>query len=82
MPLSFDNTEVAFAYKSDKDLRKARFLFATMGIDWLVKLGLNLTPWFIKAKLPINDLIRNTIFKQFVQVINAKYDCCIIIIIR
>jgi proline dehydrogenase len=66
MPLSFDNTEVAFAYKSDKDLRKARFLFATMGIDWLVKLGLNLTPWFIKAKLPINDLIRNTIFKQFV----------------
>jgi len=66
MPLSFDNTEFAFAYKSDKELRKARFLFATMGIDWLVKLGLKLTPWFIKARIPINDLIRNTIFKQFV----------------
>jgi Proline dehydrogenase len=66
MPLSFDNTEYAFAYKSDKELKKARFLFSTMRKGWLVKLGLKLTPWIIKAKLPVNDLIRNTIFKQFV----------------
>jgi proline dehydrogenase len=37
-----------------------------MGIGWLVKLGTRITPWAIKAHLPINTLIRNTIFKQFV----------------
>ena len=64
--ISFDNTEIAFAYKTNKELKRARLLFSSMGIDWLVRLGLQLTPWAIKAHLPINGLIRNTIFKQFV----------------
>ncbi|MEO6453814.1 MAG: proline dehydrogenase family protein [Ginsengibacter sp.] len=64
--ISFDNTEFAFDYKSDKELRKAQFLFSTMGIHWLVKLGTRLTPWAIKTGLPINGLIKNTIFSQFV----------------
>jgi proline dehydrogenase len=66
MNISFDNTEFAFAYKTDKELKKARFLFSSMDIAWLVKLGTKITPWAIKAKLPVNGLIRNTIFKQFV----------------
>lgn len=66
MNISFDNTEFAFAYKTTKELKKAKFLFSSMGIGWLVKLGTRLTPWAIKAHLPINGLIRNTIFKQFV----------------
>jgi len=66
MDISFDNTEFAFAYKTDKDLKKASLLFSTMNIGWLVKLGTRLTPWAIKAKLPINGIIKNTIFKQFV----------------
>ena len=64
--ISFDNTQFAFAYKTNKELEKAKFLFSSMGIGWLVKLGTRLTPWAIKAHLPINGLIRNTIFKQFV----------------
>ncbi len=64
--ISFDNTEFAFEYKSDKELRKARFLFSSMGKPWLVKLGTRLTPWAIKAGLPVNGLIRGTIFSQFV----------------
>jgi len=64
--ISFDNTEFAFAYKSDKELQKAKFLFSSMGIGWLVKLGTRLTPWAIKAGLPINGVIRKTIFQQFV----------------
>ncbi len=65
-PISFDNTELAFQYKSDKELKKAKFLFSSMGKGWLVKLGTRLTPWAIKAGLPINGIIRNTIFSQFV----------------
>ena len=64
--ISFDNTEFAFEYKSDKELKKARFLFSTMSKPWLVKLGTRLTPWAIKSGVPINGLIRNTIFSQFV----------------
>lgn len=64
--ISFDNTEFAFEYKSDKELRKARFLFSSMGKPWLVNLGTRLTPWAIKTGLPVNGLIRDTIFSQFV----------------
>jgi proline dehydrogenase len=65
-PISFDNTEFAFQYKSDKQLRKARFLFSLMGKTWLVKMGTRLTPWAIKMHFPIKGLIRRTIFSQFV----------------
>lgn len=64
--ISFDNTENAFAYKSDSSLRKAHFLFSSMGIAPLVQLGTRITPWAIKAGLPIKGIIRNTIFEQFV----------------
>jgi proline dehydrogenase len=65
-PLSFDNTEYAFAYKSDAALRKAKFLFSSMGIPWLVKLGTRLTPLAMNLGLPVNGIIRNTLFSQFV----------------
>ena len=64
--ISFENTQVAFEYKSDKELKKAKFLFSSMGKAWLVKLGLKLTPWALKVGLPVKDLIRQTIFTQFV----------------
>ncbi len=64
--VSFENTKNAFAYKSDVELKKARFLFQSMGKSFLVKWGTRLTPWAIRLKLPIRGLIRNTIFAQFV----------------
>jgi proline dehydrogenase len=64
--LSFDNTQIAFANKSDADLAQSNFLFSCMNIPWLVKFGTQITPWAIKVGLPIKGLIRATIFKQFV----------------
>lgn len=64
--ISFDNTEFAFEYKTSKQLKKASFLFSLMGKPWLVKIGTRLTPWSIKAGLPVRRIIRNTIFQQFV----------------
>jgi proline dehydrogenase len=66
MNISFDNTENAFAYKSDKELKGARFLFSTMGFSWFVQIGTRLTPFIMKTGLPVHGLIRKTIFKQFV----------------
>lgn len=64
--ISFENTENAFSYKSDKDLKQAEFLFSSMGYQWLVNMGTRITPWAIRAGLPIKGIIRNTIFRQFV----------------
>jgi len=64
--ISFDNTQNAFAYKSDSELKRARFLFNSMSYPWLVKVGTRITPWAIRSGLPIKGLIRKTIFKQFV----------------
>lgn len=64
--ISFDNTEFAFEYKTDKQLRRARFLFSLMGKPWIVKLGTRLAPWSIRAGLPVKGIIRATIFQQFV----------------
>ncbi|MBZ4191672.1 proline dehydrogenase family protein [Niabella beijingensis] len=64
--VSFDNTELAFKYKSEKELKQAKLLFSLMGQPALVKLGTRLTPWAIKNKLPVKGMIRSTIFKQFV----------------
>lgn len=64
--LNFDNTEKAFAYKTDRQLKKARFLFTAMQYAPLVKIGTRLTPWAIKSGLPIKGLIKNTLFQQFV----------------
>jgi proline dehydrogenase len=64
--LSFDNTEYAFEYKTDKQLKRARFLFSLMGKPWIVKLGIKLAPWSVRIGLPVKGLIRKTIFSQFV----------------
>ncbi|MEP7141616.1 MAG: proline dehydrogenase family protein [Ferruginibacter sp.] len=65
--ISFGNTEYAFAYKKDADLKRAHFLFSMMGTQWLVNLGLKLTPLAIKWNIPFTkSIIRKTIFKQFV----------------
>lgn len=66
MNISFDNTENAFAYKTDKELKGARLLFKTMEYPWFVQVGTRLTPFVMKTGLPVHGLIRKTIFRQFV----------------
>ncbi|MDI9320327.1 MAG: proline dehydrogenase family protein [Phycisphaerales bacterium] len=61
----FDNTEIAFLYRSDRELKQARFLFASMGSAALTKVGMALTKCALALHLPINGLIKSTIFKQF-----------------
>lgn len=65
--LSFDNTELAYAYKSNAELKKAKFLFSVMHSPLLLKIGLALTPPAIKWNCPfVKPLLRKTIFSQFV----------------
>ncbi len=65
--ISFDNTEYAFAYKTTSELKKAHFLFSTMGNPFLLKTGLSLMPAAIKWNIPFTKpILRSTIFSQFV----------------
>lgn len=65
LSLSFENTAIAFESKTDKALKKADFLFSSIGKPWLVKIGATMTPLALKLGLPIKGLIRSTIFSQF-----------------
>lgn len=64
--ISFDNTEIAFESKTNRELKRAHFLFNTIGKPWMVKFGKGFTSFAFSIGLPIKSIIRATIFKQFV----------------
>lgn len=64
--VSFENTEQAFAYRSDADLRKSYFLFRMIGNPGLVTFGNWATRWALKLNLPIKGVVKKTIYRQFV----------------
>ncbi len=70
----FDNTEVAFALKSDTELDRAYFLFKLIASQPLVRIGTAVTNFAIKAHLPVEGLIRATVFDHFCGGIN-EVDC-------
>jgi proline dehydrogenase len=61
----FNNTEIAFRYRNNKELKRARFLFSSMGSPGLVKIGMKLTNLAINWNLPVKGLIKSTLFDQF-----------------
>lgn len=63
--VSFDNTEIAFSSKSDKQLRKALMLFKLIGNNFLMKFGQKATMAVLALRLPVNGIIKATIFEQF-----------------
>lgn len=63
--ISFDNTEIAFASKSDADLNRSYLLFTMVSRTSWVKIGKRFTNIAFSLRLPISGLIKATIFKQF-----------------
>jgi len=61
----FQNTEIAFAYKSNRELSKAFYLFKIVGSPWIVKLGRILTQVMLALRLPIGWAIKPTIYSHF-----------------
>lgn len=61
----FDNTQNAFSLKSDTELERAHFLFKLIDSEPLVKIGTAVTNFALKAKLPVEGLIRATVFDHF-----------------
>ena len=72
--LIFDDTEIAFSLKTDSQLERAYFLFKMISIEPLVRIGTAATNFAIKAHLPIEGLIRSTVFDHFCGGVNEE-DC-------
>lgn len=70
----FNNTEIAFALKSDTELERAYFLFKLIDSQPLVKIGTAVTNFALKAHLPVEGLIRSTVFDHFCGGVNET-DC-------
>jgi proline dehydrogenase len=63
--VSFDDTSVAFSYKSDWELRKAHFIFTVVNHPWVAALSKGLVKVCLFLQLPVTGLIRNTVFQHF-----------------
>ena len=74
----FEDTATAFALKSDSELERAYFLFRMIANEPLVKIGAAATNFAIKAHLPVEKLIRATVFDHFCGGVNEK-DCLSVI---
>ncbi|TRX16190.1 proline dehydrogenase family protein [Flavobacterium franklandianum] len=66
----FDNTQIAFSLKSDTELDRAYFLFKLIANEPLVRIGTAVTNFALKASLPVEGLIRATVFDHFCGGVN------------
>jgi len=64
-PVSFDDTSVAFSYKSDAALKKANFIFSLVNHPWISALATGSVKLALRLRLPVEGLIRTTAFEHF-----------------
>lgn len=68
--VDFNDTKTAFELKSNKELRRAFYLFKLISYPFLVTLGKALVFLSIKLRLPVDFIIKNTVFDHFCAGIN------------
>ncbi len=61
----FENTETAYATKSNGELHKAKVMFQLMGNNSLVNLGSSLASFALSLRLPVSPLFRVTVYNHF-----------------
>jgi proline dehydrogenase len=64
--ISFDDTSIAFSYKSNSELRKANFIFSTVNHPWISATATGAVKFALNLRLPIEGIIRKTVFDHFV----------------
>src|SRR6056297_276980 len=64
--LNFENTEIAFKVKSNKELHQARWMFRLISYPGLVKFGNFVITLMSQVGLPVNWFVKPTVYKLFV----------------
>ncbi|MFY0672711.1 MAG: proline dehydrogenase family protein [Bacteroidia bacterium] len=65
-PIDFENTEIAYALKTKKELKLAKMLFSVLQSPGLSNLGRHLLKFGVSARLPINGAVKATLYKHFI----------------
>lgn len=63
--VSFNDTAVAFAYKTDSQLRKANFIFSLVNHPSMSAVATGLVKFALALRLPVEGLIKSTAFQHF-----------------
>ena len=63
--ISFENLEVAFASKSNAELRKMYLIFATLNNNLVSSIGIKLANLAFQLHLPIKGILKQTMFGHF-----------------
>ncbi len=63
--VSFEDTAVAFSYKSDAELRKANLIFSLVNHPWISWLGRGFVKLAFKTGLPVEGIVKKTAFQHF-----------------
>ena len=63
--ISFEDTSVAFKYKSNVALRKANFIFGLINHPWISAIVIKMVKFALLLRLPVEGIIRNTVFVHF-----------------
>ena len=61
----FEDTKTAYILKSDQELRKAYLLFRLFSKQLLVRLGGKFVLFLLRLRIPINGILKNTVYRQF-----------------
>ncbi len=63
--INFQDTATAFADKTNAELKRKYEMFSLMNSPFLNNFGTKVTELFLRFRLPVTGLIKQTIFKQF-----------------
>jgi len=63
--VTFEDTAVAFQYKSDAAMRKANFIFSLVNHPWISAFATHSVKWALTLRLPVEAIIKNTVFSHF-----------------
>jgi proline dehydrogenase len=63
--INFEDTSIAFSYKSNRDLQKANFIFSLVNHPWISSAATGLTKTALKLRLPVHGIIKKTVFDHF-----------------
>jgi proline dehydrogenase len=63
--ISFEDTAVAFSYKTDAALKKANFIFSLVNHPWISNLATSVVKVGLQLNLPIEGIIKKTAFYHF-----------------
>ena len=63
--VNFDDTANAFRYKSDRQLRKANFIFTIVNHPAISRVATAAVRLAMAWRLPVKGLIRSTVFEHF-----------------